>query len=335
MIYGRDTTLQHKLKITNKEIYFKLCETEGSNIPLFLQYWWMDTVCEGKCWDVALAYGKRGDVTGAMPYLIGSKFGFRYIVQPQLTQYNGPWYRYPVGIGNRKRIQFQYSVDEQLIAHLNGLKLAFYSQCFAPMASSWLPYHWAGFRQTTRYSYRYDDISEPENLLKVMSPKDRREKILSLMPQVDVVTDISPDRFASMFVEYWVLQGKDCMLPQSFLTTVCNNALARGNGMITGLVYKDSKQLIGASFAVYDDKCAYSLMSAFDRRYDKPGVSESLFWSLILKLSGKTKAFDFEGSMNKNIEYFYRSFGARPVPYNHVWRCFNPLLKPVVERIIR
>ena len=39
----------------NKEIYRELCETEGSAIPLFLQYWWMETVCEGKQWDVLLS----------------------------------------------------------------------------------------------------------------------------------------------------------------------------------------------------------------------------------------------------------------------------------------
>ena len=53
----------------------------------------METVCCGKQWDVALAHNDDGAVIGAMPYLIGSKLGLRYIVQPQLTQYNGPWYK--------------------------------------------------------------------------------------------------------------------------------------------------------------------------------------------------------------------------------------------------
>ena len=79
--------------MNNKETYKHLCETEGCAIPLFLQYWWMDTVCSGKQWDVALARDTQGHITAAMPYLIGSKMGLRYVLQPQLTQYNGPWYR--------------------------------------------------------------------------------------------------------------------------------------------------------------------------------------------------------------------------------------------------
>ena len=39
----------------NKEKYKQLCEAEGSRIPLFQQYWWMETVCEGKQWDVLLS----------------------------------------------------------------------------------------------------------------------------------------------------------------------------------------------------------------------------------------------------------------------------------------
>ena len=34
----------------NKEKYKQLCEAEGSRIPLFQQYWWMETVCEGQQW---------------------------------------------------------------------------------------------------------------------------------------------------------------------------------------------------------------------------------------------------------------------------------------------
>ena len=50
-------------------------------------------MCHDKQWDVALAHDDNGNITAALPYLRGKKLGIRYIVQPQLTQYNGPWYR--------------------------------------------------------------------------------------------------------------------------------------------------------------------------------------------------------------------------------------------------
>ena len=67
-----------------KEQYKALCETEGSAIPLFLQYWWMEAVCEGKRWDVLLVHDRQGNPLAAMPYLIGSKM--EVIVQNTVIQ---------------------------------------------------------------------------------------------------------------------------------------------------------------------------------------------------------------------------------------------------------
>ena len=318
--------------ISDKETYRELCETEGDRIPLFQQYWWMETVCTGKHWDVALARAKDGTVTGALPYLMGSKFGLRYILQPQLTQYNGPWYRYPDGLPVRKRIQFQYDVDEQLIAAIKKLKPAFYSQNFPPAATNWLPWHWAGYHQTTRYSYRIDDISNPQQVFDGFRKRDRQTRINSLMPQLEVVDNIAPSDFAQMHQRYLREIGKHSVVGIELVENVCRRSVERGQGLIVGLREKSSAKLLGATFAVYDSQCAYSLMAALDRK--AVGVSECLFWTAILSLSGRTKAFDFEGSMQKSIEYLYRSFGAEPVTYHHIWKTRSRLLSLILSNRI-
>jgi hypothetical protein len=292
----------------------------------------METVCEGKEWDVALAYSKDGSVIGALPYLIGSKFGLRYIVQPQLTQYNGPWYRYPEELNIRKKLQFQYDVDEQLIEHLKKLKLAFFSQNFSADVTTWLPYHWAGYKQTTRYSYRYDDISNPSEVWSQIRRRDRQKTIESLMPQLEVIGDVSPNFFSSFYVNYWMQLGRKCLFTSEFVSRLCDTSISRGNGMLVGLKDKRTGILVGVTFAVYDAKCAYSLMAAFDRSDDAKGISECLFWAIMNQLSSRTVSFDFEGSMNRDIEYLYRSFGARPIAYHHIWKINNPLLRPFLDR---
>ena len=52
----------------------------------------MEAVCEDKQWDVLL-YENNGTIMGAMPFLYGKKFGIKYILQPQLTPWSGPWLR--------------------------------------------------------------------------------------------------------------------------------------------------------------------------------------------------------------------------------------------------
>ena len=139
--------------------------------------------------------------------------------------------------------------------------------------------------------------------------------------------EISPDFFTSFYMNYWKQRGKRCLLTSEFVNRVCENAISRGMGLIVGLREKGTKKLVGVKFLVYDSNCAYSLMSAFVRDYETSGISECLVWSSINKLSRMVRAYDFEGSMDKGIEYFYRSFGATPVAYHHITRVNNPLLR--------
>ena len=76
--------------VDNKEKYRQICETEGVRIPLFQQYWWWETVCRGKRWDVLLSE-RDGQVRGAMPYVDGRRLCLRHSLMPQLTMFTGPW----------------------------------------------------------------------------------------------------------------------------------------------------------------------------------------------------------------------------------------------------
>lgn len=316
--------------MSNKEIYKALCETEGSAIPLFLQYWWMEAVCKGKQWDVLLVRDEDGKILGAMPYLIGKKLGMRYIVQPQLTQYNGPWFKYPDSpLSSREKVDFEMRVGAVFVEQLNQMKLSFYRQCFSPDVANWLPFHWAGYRQTTRYSYRLNLASGAEALFSNMRKDDRQKKIRkagSLLHQVEV----TPVEFAQMHIAYWRSKGQADLLSPAFIERAVSAALSRNQGLLLGLA-DDSDKVCGAAFAIYDDRCAYSLMAALSPDCTMKGVYDCLFWSLIKQLLGRSLEFDFEGSMDNGIGEFYRSFGATQVPYSQVTKFNNSLFRTMLN----
>ena len=321
--------------MTNKEKYSNLCQTEGSRIPLFLQYWWMEAVCEGKQWDVALAY-RHDDIIAAMPYLIGSRLGMRYILQPQLTQFSGPWYRYPAGnLSEQQRLAFEQEAAHQLWQHIASLRLASYQQCFSPQVTNWLPFYWAGCTQTTRYTYLLPDISNPEQLLQGFDRDERQKKILKLLPITRLVDDITPQQFALFHNDYWSSRGQRDLLSPDFIVRVCNAACSRGQGLILGLADQQGT-LLAARFVVFDDRCAHSLLSALNPGSRVNGATETLIYRTIQILSDHTQSYDFEGSMNSGIEHFYRSFGTLQTPYFQVSRTFNflfPLLAGAYQRL--
>lgn len=306
--------------MSNKSLYKDLCDTEGSRIPLFLQHWWMEAVCAGKQWDVLLAYDKQGTISGALPYLIGSKLGLRYVVQPQLTQFNGPWFRYPSdSLSHRERLNFEESVMNQLLEGLKQLRLFFYQQNCAPEITNWLPYHWKGYRQTTRYSYRINDISNLDAVYAAFRKRDRQAAIRRLQPCVHRIDTLSATDFAHLHHRYWQSKGSKDLLPLDFIERVCNAAIVRQQGLLLGLADANNV-LLGATFAAFDDRCAFSLLGAMNPDVDTRDVSENLMWELLKELTHRTQAFDFEGSMDPHIEYFYRSFGAVQTPYFRIYK---------------
>ena len=322
--------------MTNNERYHRLCEAEESNIPLFLQYWWMETVCSGKQWDVALVMERDDTVAAAMPYLIGSKWGLRYILQPQLTQYNGPWYNYSCIhrgseclVSEYERLAFEKKTTGGLIAQLSALRLACYNQCFSPSVTNWQPFYEYGFHQTTRYTYQIPDISDPQSLFSTFT-EPRRKKIRRADHLMMLAESTDAEWFADFHIAYWRSKGQENLLPRQLMVSLCREAINRKSGAILQLLDAD-QNVVAAIFVVYDSNCAYLLQSAMNmEHYHNENVS-ILIWKALHWLSTKTKSFDFEGSMIAGIEQFNRSFGAIQTPYFNVYKYSNPLIEWVVE----
>lgn len=319
--------------MTAKERYRLFCETETADtqVPLFLQYWWMDTVCQGKTWDVLLVdttsnpSQTTATITAALPYLLGERLGMRFIIQPQLTQYNGPYYNYPAHLDEQHRLAFEQQVCAQLIKQLESLHLAYFEQNFAPTITNWLPFYWAGFHQTTRYTYRINDISDPQRVLASFDKHRRQRHILRAEKELTPTLDISPALFADFHQHYWHDRGQRDLLSPDFIVNVCTRALERRQGVLLGL--RDTQgTLQAARFVVWDSRCAYSLLSALRPNHHN-GASALLVWHLIQYLHDKTQAYDFEGSMDPNIEYSYRLYGTTQTPYFNISRCNNPLFR--------
>jgi hypothetical protein len=310
--------------MTNKELYRQLCETEGSRIPLFQQYWWMETVCEGKEWDVLLSQ-KEGRIEGALPYLIGHRMGLRFIVQPQLTQYCGPWYNPPQGAN---RPDFEHRVGAELAGQLLGLKPHIFVQHFSPKTTDWLPFYWAGFQQTTRYTYRFPSIADAD-MLYAQASRARRQNMADVEQCCTLDKSFSPIEFAAMHHDYFVRRKGSNLLQQSFVELVCATALQRGQALLWALRNKVGKA-VNVSFVVYDDQCAYALMSAITD--DAPRNSQTyLFWQMIRHLSTVTQSFDFEGSMDAGNEYFYRTFGTVQTPFFEVTHFSSPIARLIFK----
>ena len=300
--------------MTNKEKYRQLCETEGLRIPLFQQYWWMETVCEDKQWDVLL-YENNGTIMGAMPFLYGKKFGIKYILQPQLTPWSGPWLRQEMSDLSHKET---LSALAQAL-HNQHAKLCM--QRFSPGMNEWQPFLQYRFKHTTRYTYRFDPLPEPSTL-KELAAKERRKGIEAVENAYIVDRTVDADEFADFHIAYWERRSGKDLLSRDFIQRICSTSLNRGQALLYGLRNKNGT-LMAARFVVFDSTCAYSLLSALHADSLRNSMTK-LVWTMLTDLYGRTKAFDFEGGMDSGIGHFYHSFGTTKTEIDCIYRSQIP-----------
>ena len=73
--------------------------------------------------------------------------------------------------------------------------------------------------------------------------------------------------------------------------------------------------MILSIYLVWDKKSAYYIAGGSPKEVRTSGAMPLLLWEAIKFSSKVTKYFNFEGSMIKPIERFFRAFGGEQVPY--------------------
>lgn len=301
--------------MTSKEEYCRLCESGDVYVPLFQQIWWLDTVCQGKKWDV-LIYKDGGRILGALPYLYGKKLGLKYILQPQLTPWSGPWLHPDLDFEARQVALNALATD------LQNQHAALCRLCFSPQMADWQPFHWHGFRQTTRYTYSFPSLADFEALYR-SSSRIRRRYDKSVEEQCLVDPCLTLDEFVPFHVEYYQRRGERDLIGETLLRRVVSTACGHNQGLLWGLRRRDDNSLLAAWFVAYDEQCAWSLLLAIGKEAPN-GAMSYLMWQMIKELSHRTQSFDFEGGMDANLAFFYRSFGTVQTPYHCIFRSCIP-----------
>ncbi|MBQ8704442.1 MAG: hypothetical protein IJ524_08730 [Bacteroidales bacterium] len=282
----------------------------------------METVCQGKQWDVLLSNG-HGRLDGAMPYLYGKKLGLKYILQPQLTPWSGPWLHPDLDFDGR------FYTLKALAHALHALHPALCMQCFSPEITDSQPFQWEGFRQTTRYTFRFPSLADPEALYRSAS-RLRRRYDKAVAEECVVDEQLSLDEFVPFHVDYYRRRGQNDLIAEPLLRRVVDTACRRGQGLLWGLRSQRDGSLQAAWFVAYDERCAWSLLLAIADNAPH-GAMSYLMWQMLRRLSSLTQSFDFEGGMDESLAFFYRSFGTVQTPYHCIYRSCLPFAERLLH----
>jgi hypothetical protein len=302
--------------LSNKEKYRKLLENETS-IPIFSRDWWMDTVCGEKNWNVLLVE-KNNEIIASMPYYLHKKYGLRIVSQPLLTQTNGIWIKYPPVQKLSKKMSFEKEVMSEIIDQLEALKPDYYCQNFHYSIENWQPFYWSGYKQTTRYTFVIDDLTDLDKVFSGFS-KVVRKNIVKASNEAKIYESTDVGSLFHLNELVFARQGLEVPYTLSFLQQL-DDVCALNSSRKIFCAADESGKVHSMLYLIWDEESAYLLMSGTD-----PGIRDSNFktllvWEAIKYASEITRKFDFEGSMMENVAEYFMKFGAAPKPYHQIYK---------------
>lgn len=304
---------EKKAMESSKEQYIRFCE-QNDSIPIFMQAWWMDAVCEKGEWNVLL-YKESGEIRGVLVYYTVKKIGFQFILQPPLTQYNGIWLNYKDNQSENDKIHFEKKVIKNLIQQLDDLKFSYYNQNYNTNFKNWLPLYWSGFKQTTRYSYQIKDISDPEKCYQNFD-YSKQKQIKKCTDSLHTI-EINEDEFYDLLVLNYKEKKQEVLFSRNFFKRLYKACIEHQQGKIVAVADKQ-ENIHAALFIVYDNYTSYDLISAIHPDFKSSGGSTLVVYEAIKQMSKLVKTFDFEGSMDQNIENSFSKFGTEQTAYFNI-----------------
>ena len=241
---------------------------------------------------------------------------------PPQTFYGGIYFNYRENPKTHSKISFEYNVTEKLLSQLPKHDL--YYQQYSPQVTNSLFHLWNGYNVTTRYTYLINVKDKTEEELWDQLKTKTRNKIRKAINHTEVI-NIDFHTFWKSCEAAFALKKQSVPFNKTILSEIHNKFSQSGKCELKACINKETKKILAASLVAKDHKTTYYVAGFFISEKKDSGALSYLLWDIIKNCS--TPIFDFEGSMIKPVEYFFRAFGGELTPHYKVWKINSPILK--------
>jgi hypothetical protein len=214
------------------------------------------------------------------------------------------------------RITEEKRIIERIVANL---KYRSFDYTFHPEFKNWLPFHWRGYRQTTRYTYRICNLKDFDKIMENMHSRVRKNLRKAEKHYIAIDEEISLKDFYQINKLSFKRQGGPIPYSFAFFKKFYNRLKQYNAIKLFGAKDKDNRiHTVGG--IVYDSKECYFLFNGNNPEIPNKEANTLLIIRTIEYAAGFCETFDFEGSMIEPIERFYRGFGGQMTPYMNIWK---------------
>lgn len=313
--------------IDTDEFYLKTILQKGS---VFNSLEWLKIF--GPKLKVYGIYNKDKQLTGCFNLYTDSVYGFKHIKNPPYTPHIG------LCIINNSQNKAQSMSEEKNIINLivdfiQKLKCTLITIAFDGKFIDMQPFIWNNFKVIPNYTYKLDLSLSIEALNKSMSSERRNDIARAKKDNITITETNDYDIVRTLVIK--TFRGKEKALKQQYLDKIFYN-FASDKNCFAFVAYKEEKA-IATCFCVFDSNTAYYLLGGYDKDNNHHGAGAYCLWEAIrLSKEKGLKYFDFEGSMIKPVEKYFRGFGGDFKPYYTVNKAILPveLLLKFIKREI-
>ncbi len=306
--------------LNSKSAYRKFCEE--SNRPLIFQTpLWLDAIVGNENWDVILIY-QGNQISGAMPYVTSSKFGLKQITLPLLTFYLGPIIIYPNDLKAENKLSFKRKVISSIVDKIPKSDRFITHTDFE--FDYWLPFYWKGYDQTTRYTYTLETRKSLDEIYADFKPAAKKA-ITKSKEHFKLRIGESPSKVYDLYQQDYHRKQLEVSFNLSDIQRI-DSALQPSNRIILEAV-NSNNEVIAAYYLVLDKSFVHYIFGAVNEGFRDSGVMSLLMFEAISEAKSRNLAFNFGGSMNKNIERFFGNFKGDLTPYMRISKVNNKWLK--------
>lgn len=290
------------MQISGKERYIELAD----HTSIFGKPWWLDIICN-KAWD-AFVVEDNGNVL-LWPYFHKKKYGFKYIIMPQVSLFQGPFL---VGSPTKEmytKANLHFKKWDQIIYQCNPY---------------WSPADEfkAAFNITERTHY---EINPRENWRENYN-KNNQRKFKKAAKSLQISKASSPDNFFELTQQTYKRQGVEVPFIQDDLKDLFTAVLENNCGYIAEAITEDN-EAAGTVWYIWDNEFVYYFLSGMSDCLANTGAITFLVDHGIELAYQKGLKFNFYGSEVEGVARFMQAMGGTPKSSYLLESINNPILR--------
>jgi len=277
-----------------------------------------------------LALFSNDEIIAGMPLTITKRFGLKLAINPPLTPYLG------IIFGNVHgkyctQLSFRKDVSNMFAKKVRDLA-PYVKYGFSYRFNDFQPFIWNGFSCLISYTYTIDLRRTLDEIVKDMD-KSRRNDIKYALSKGVQISNGTSIELIDLVTQTFMRKKQKPPYDQNTLKRYIEKYLERKKARI--LVARIDDDPVAAGAIVFDCKQAHYVLGGIDHHAQEKtcrGAASLVQFELIkcAKNDLGLEVFDFEGSMNPDIELFFRKFGGTLTPKYTIFK--RGLISSIIEK---